>query len=131
MATSHRDVLVEMAEEFEATPPDPQRSDDAVAEAARRHAHALVWLPGTKQSAHLEQRPAALRRRLLPLLAELERYATADDLDSEDLKWLHDNLRLIRAAMTEVQKSLTPVRRVAHVRTPEKDVVPRVLAIAE
>ena len=131
MATSHRDVLVEMAEEFEATPPEPQRSDDAIAEAARHRAHELVWVPGTKQSAHLEQRPAAVRRRLLPLFAELEGYASPDDLDSEDLKWVHDNLRLIRAALTDVQNSLTPIRRVAHVRTPEKDVAPRVLAIAE
>ncbi len=44
---------------------------------------------------------------------------------------MHDNVRLVRATQSEVQGSLASLRRVPHVRTPDKMVMPRVLAIAQ
>jgi len=130
MATNHRDVLVEMAERPEPIPAEP-RPEPALAEAARAWAHALVWVPATKQSGYFAQRSAALQRRLEALLAEVDFPVADDERLPEDLQWMHDNVRLVRVTQTEVQQSTTSLRRVPHVRTPEKDLVPRVLAIAE
>ncbi|HTV65794.1 MAG TPA: hypothetical protein VMD98_09325, partial [Bryocella sp.] len=132
MATNHRDVLVDMAERLQPVlVPAAPRPDSALAEAARRWAHDLVWLPGTKQSGYFAQNFAALRKRLDPLLAEAELTGENDERLPEDLQWMHDNVRLVRATESEVAQSAGSLRRVPHVRTPDKDVVPRVLAIAE
>ena len=50
---------------------------------------------------------------------------------SEDLRWLDDNLRLVRAVQRELQEASNPLRRVPHVRTPGKIVMPRVIAAAQ
>ena len=49
----------------------------------------------------------------------------------EDLQWMHDNVRLVRGTQSEVQGTVSSLRRVPHVRTPEQAVMPRVLAIAQ
>ncbi len=130
MVTNHRDVLVEMADRVEPLPVVP-RPDPSQAEAAQRWAHALVWVPGTRQSDHFAQRLASLKRSLDPLLDTLEVPVDENEQLPEDLQWMHDNVRLVRATETEVQLSAASLRRVPHVRVPEKDVVPRVLAIAQ
>ena len=129
MVTNHRDVLVETADRAEAAPATPG-SDKALAEAARQWARALVWLPATKQSDAFSQRLTALKRRLHPLYRELDFDAGAEALP-EDLQWMHDNVRLVRVTESEAQNSAASLHRVPHVRTPEQNVVPRVLAIAE
>jgi len=128
MATNHRNVLVEMAERLEPVPVAP-RPELPLAEAARRWARALVGLPGVKQSDAFAQRFATVKRHLDSLLAEFE--VPHDEPLPEDLQWIHDNVRLVRACEAEVQRSTASLRRVPHVRTPEKRVLPRVLAIAE
>ncbi len=130
MVTNHRDVLVEMADRVEPLPVVP-RLDPSLADAAQRWAHALVWLPGTRQSDHFARRLASLKRSLDPLLDGLEIPVGENAQLPEDLQWMHDNVRLVRATEAEVQQSTGSLRRVPHVRVPEKDVVPRVLAIAE
>ncbi len=130
MVTSHRDVLVEMADRLEPMPVAP-RPGPSLADTAQRWAHTLVWLPATRQSDSFARRFAALRRRLDPMLDALEVPVSEDERFPEDLQWMHDNVRLVRASEAEVQQSAGSLRRVPHVRTPEKDVVPRVLAIAE
>ena len=130
MTTSHRDVL-EMAERVEPEPlPVVPRPDPALADAAHAWARNLVWMPGTKESNHFLQRVAALKRRLEPLLSEVEVFPSDGPL-SNDQQWLHDNVRLARATQTEVQQAGGSLRRVPHVRTAEKAMTPRVLAIAE
>src|ERR1700758_2019224 len=117
MTTSHRDVL-EMAERLEPEPlPVAPRPDPALADAARAWAHSLVWLPSTRESDHFAQRLAALKRRLEPLLTQAEQ--AGDERLPEDLQWMHDNVRLVRATQVEVQQSAGALKRVPHVRTPE------------
>ena len=137
MVTNHRDALVEVAERLQPVAvPAMAQPDAALAEQARRYAHSLVWLPSTSQSDHYSRRLAALKRRLDPLLAELELPAdedvhfTAARL-TDDQQWMHDNVRLVRATEAEAQQAEGSLRRVPHARVPQKDVVPRVLAIAE
>ncbi len=129
MVTNHRDVLVEMAGRVEPAPvgagPDQDLSD-----AARRWANTLVWLPGTRESDRFAQRLTALKRVLDPLLEKAEALESDPPLP-EDQLWMHENGRLVRAVVAEVQQASGALRRVPHVRIPDNDVVPRVLAIAE
>jgi cyclic beta-1,2-glucan synthetase len=131
MATNHRDVLVDMAERFEPARPEPQRPDTALAEAAHSWARTLVWVPATKQSDYFAKRLSALSRLLDPLLADVDFPTDPDERLPEDLQWMHDNVRLVRVSQTAAQQAAGWLRRVPHVRTPDKLVVPRVLAIAE
>jgi len=128
---NHRDVLVDMAERLEPVRASAPLRDSAVAEAARGCAHAITWLPATKESGHFAQRWAALNRRLEPLLGEVDFTLAPDEQLPEDLQWMHDNVRLVRAMQSEVQPSVASLRRVPHVRTPDKTVMPRVVAIAQ
>ena len=131
MVTSHRDVL-EMAERLEPEPlPAAPYPAPALTDAARTWAHSLVWLPNTKESNDFAQRLSVLKRRLDPLLTESELRSGEDEPLREDLQWMRDNFRLVRATLAEVQQSAGALKRVPHVHTSEKTVVPRVLAIAE
>jgi cyclic beta-1,2-glucan synthetase len=131
MNANHRDVLVDMAERLEPIPVGAPLRDSGVTEAARNWAHAITWLPCTKESNHFAERWAALNRRLEPLLGEVDFALAPDEQLPEDLQWMHDNVRLVRATQSEVQQSLASLRRVPHVRTPDKSVMPRVLAISQ
>jgi cyclic beta-1,2-glucan synthetase len=128
---NHRDVLVEMAERLEPIPAGSPQRESALTEGARQWAHAIVWLPTTKESGHFAERWAALNRSLEPLLSEVDFQLGPDEQLPEDLQWMHDNVRLVRATQTEVQQSVSSLRRVPHVRTPDKVLMPRVLAIAQ
>ena len=128
---NHRDVLVEMAERLEPIPAGSPQRESALTEGARQWAHAIVWLPTTKESGHFAERWAALNRSLEPLLSEVDFQLGPDEQLLEDLQWMHDNVRLVRATQTEVQQSVSSLRRVPHVRTPDKVLMPRVLAIAQ
>ncbi len=128
---NHRDVLVDMAERLEPVSVGAPLRDSAVTEAARSWARAVTWLPATRESDHFAQRWVALNRRLEPLLGEVDFALAPDELLPEDLQWMHDNVRLVRATQSEVEQLLPSMRRVPHVRTPDNTVMPRVLAIAQ
>src|SRR5580700_6508225 len=128
---NHRDVLVEMAERAEPAPAGSPQRDTVLVTEARSSAQAIVWLPATKESNHFAERWSALNRQLELLLSEVDFQLGPDEQLPEDLQWMHDNVRLVRATQTEVQQSVSSLRRVPHVRTPDKVLMPRVLAIAQ
>ena len=128
---NHRDVLVEMAERAEPAPAGTPQRDTVLVSEARGSAQALVWLPGTKESGYFAERWRALNRQLEPLLSEVDFPLGPDEQLPEDLQWMHDNVRLVRATQSEVQGSLASLKRVPHVRTADGTVTPRVLAIAQ
>ena len=66
-----------------------------------------------------------------PLLTEVDFQLGPDERLPEDLQWMHDNVRLVRVSQNAAKEGAPSLRRVPHVRTPEKAVTPRVLAIAE
>jgi len=127
--TNHRDVLVDTTDRTEPDTVEAPANDRDLAQSAQAWAQKLVWLPATKQSAHFAQRLTALNRRLNPLLAQLDVPTDPDEKLPEDLRWLHDNVRLVRVAQSAVRESASALRRVPHVRTPADVVLPRVLAI--
>jgi hypothetical protein len=128
---NHRDVLVENADRREPLSPEEPQRDANVAEEARHWASALVWLPAIRESKHFTERAAALHRRLEPLLAELDFTLAADEQLPQELQWMYDNTRLVRVTQSEARGAGASLRRVPHVRTPDKTVMPRVLAIAQ
>ena len=127
---NHRDV-VEMADRLEPFLVEAAPRDEAMTEDARRSAHSLAWLPGTKASDHVAERVASLNKRLEPLLAEVDFPLLPGEQLPEDLQWMHDNVRLVRATQSEVQQGSGSLRRVPHVRTADQIVMPRVVAIAQ
>jgi hypothetical protein len=128
MATSHRDVLVQMPPLLTAEAAEP--ACETAAEAGRRWARAVAWLPATRRSEAAPVRLRALKLRLDRLLARIESLNDTPEL-SDDLRWAYENLRLVRATSSEVQPASASLVAVPHVRTPEKQIEPRVLAIAE
>ncbi len=128
---NHRDVLVEMADRPKSVLEDARRRDAAIAQEARHWANSLVWLPAIRQSAHFSERAAGLNRRLDRLLAELDFALGPEEKLPEDLQWMYDNVRLVRVTQTEVRQATASLRRVPHARTPDKVVMPRVLAMAQ
>ncbi|HLI63437.1 MAG TPA: hypothetical protein VKV05_08550, partial [Terriglobales bacterium] len=127
---NHRDVLVELADRPGPVAAGAPQRAEGVAQGARHWAHALVWLPGVKESSHYAERLTALNRRLEPLLAELDFTLAPDEKLPEDLQWMYDNVRLVRVTQSEARKAAGSLRRTPHVRTPEDGTMPRVLAIA-
>ncbi len=130
-SNNHRDVLVEMADRAETSAVLAPQHDKALAERARQWARTLAWLPGTKESPYFTERVAAVNRKLEPIFAELDFTLPPDEHLPEDLQWMYDNVRLVRMTLTGVRQSVSSLRKVPHVRTPDKTVMPRVLAIAQ
>ena len=131
---NYRGVLTELTERSDRVNEpavETPSHDTELAQQAQEWAHRLAWLPAVVESAHVEERINALNRRLDKAVATLDaRAASATDL-SEDVRWLDDNLRLIRAAQRDVQESTGALRRVPHVRAPGAIITPRVVAAAQ
>jgi hypothetical protein len=123
--------VLEIADRAEYAPADAPQRDAGLGQAARHWANGLAWLPAVKESAHYAERLAAMNRRLEPLLAELDFTLGPDETLPEDLQWMYDNVRLVRVTQGDVKSAAASLRRVPHVRTPDKTVTPRVLAIAQ
>ena len=127
---NHRDV-VEIADRAEPAPKHGPQREASLGQAARHWANGLSWLPAVKQSSHYAERVAALNRRLEPLLAQLDFTLDPDEQLPEDLQWMFDNVRLVRMTQGDVKQAVASLRRVPHARTPDKTVMPRVVAIAQ
>ena len=101
------------------------RDDSELAQHAQSWAQRLIWLPGAERVGRISpERFDALNRRLDTVLASAETRRRAERLRplSEDLQWLHDNVRLLRATQTEFQRDRQPrLRRVPHVRDARQD----------
>ncbi len=127
---NHRDVL-EIADRAESAPANAPQREAGLGQAARHWANGLAWLPAVRQSSHYAERVAALNRRLEPMLAQLDFALDPDEQLPEDLQWMFDNVRLVRMTQGDVKQAAASLRRVPHCRTPDKTVLPRVVAIAQ
>ena len=119
-----------MTDQVDATMVETPSHDTALAERAQQWARGLVWLPAVDESTYFEERLKRLTRNLDAVLAAVDARVSSEPSVSEDLHWLDDNLRLIRAVQRELQEATNALRRVPHVRTPDKTIMPRVIAAA-
>ncbi|HEV2715036.1 MAG TPA: hypothetical protein VGU64_07190, partial [Terriglobales bacterium] len=90
----------------------------------------LIPLPNMRSSRILHDRCRVLRNDLKSLLTALES-APPEPPVSNDFRWLYDNVRLLYAELQSTPVALKSERKLAHVRTQEGTVIPRVLAVAE
>ncbi|HLW89452.1 MAG TPA: glucoamylase family protein [Terriglobales bacterium] len=106
------------------------RNPKVIHEAAAELAHVLAWLPNSPSSHTFAERSRVLAHDFKPLFAALELPAPVLPT-SDDFRWLYDNGRLLYAELQQVTETLKSRARILHVRTPNGETVPRVLALAE
>ncbi len=132
MATnSFRGMLTEITERVCAPAAEVPSHDTELAQHAQGSARRLVWLPAVDESLHFQERLKVLNRRLDAVLSAVEARSQSASSLPNDLQWLSDNSRLVRAAQNELHEAANSLRRVPHVRTPDQTLMPRVVATAE
>src|ERR1039457_3465467 len=105
---------------------NPQILQEGAAELART----LTWLPNSPSSHTFVARCRAAAHDLKPILAALE--SPPPELPiSDDFRWLYDNGRLLYSELQNAAKTLKSQSKIAHVRAPNGETLPRVLALAE
>src|SRR5437660_951062 len=99
----------------------------AIREAAKRAAQACGWT-GSKCGS----RPRDNFRKSARKLAELERklFALKSGEPSDDLQWMYDNLRLVRADVQDLESGSKILARLPAVRTQQDGCIPRPVALA-
>lgn len=102
--------------------------DKVLEEKAEELAGRLQWLPNSPSSHTFAERSAAVAHVFTPTFDALQSPPSASMPD--DLRWLHDNERLLRTELQNVS-SLKVVVKTPHVRDRKNAIVPRVLALAE
>ncbi|HET9406120.1 MAG TPA: glucoamylase family protein [Candidatus Sulfotelmatobacter sp.] len=88
------------------------------------------WLPGTTSSRTFFDRARRVRSALKPVFAGVESRFVQGPL-SDDLQWLRDNAHLVLAQSENLPNEVKSLRKLPHVRTQRRDVVPRALAVGE
>jgi len=97
---------------------------------AQQLATQLTCLPDVDSSGAILRRCKKVAAQFKPLLAALDS-RPAEAPASDDLRWLYENVRLLHAELQVTVGALKPRIRMPHVRTPEGEIIPRVLAIGE
>ena len=99
-------------------------------EAAEKLARALTWLPNLPSSPTFVERSHAVGHALKPVFDAVEE-PTSELLACDDFRWLYDNSRLLYSDLQAVTIGLKSQTKLPHVRTPNGETIPRVLALAE
>jgi len=94
-------------------------------------ARGLAWMPGVRASDSVLERSRRLRTRIEPLLRRFRAPLPTDAPVSDDVRWLHDNIRLVDMELHDLGETLKPLRKTPHVYTPSGQIIPRAAAVAE
>ncbi|MBV8569029.1 MAG: glycosyl transferase, partial [Acidobacteriaceae bacterium] len=97
-------------------------------EQATQAARSCGWLPGRRRSRRPRQIFYLETERLFNLERDL--YRLKSDEPTDDLKWLYDNLRLIRTDLGAIRDSLRSLSALPLVRTPTEEAIPRCIVLA-
>ncbi len=100
----------------------------ALHEQAIEAARSCGWLAGRRRSNRPRQIFYAATQRLARLRHDL--YALRSDEPTDDLKWLYDNLRLIRTDVQGIRESLRHLSSLPLVRTSSENAIPRCIVLA-
>ena len=125
-----RNVQVENAAEEQPRPETAIEvpTHDSPRAAAMKFASSLAWLPGTTSSETFALRCAKTEADFAPVFAALR---GGSNSVPEQLRTVGDNFTLLSGELRSVPTELAPRKRLVHVRTGNKDVVPRILEFAE
>lgn len=91
-------------------------------------ARSCAWIGGHRRSRRPRQIYHAATDRLARLQREL--YNLKSDEPTDDLRWLYDNLRLIRTDLQGIRDSLRNLSALPLVRTSSEDAIPRCIVLA-
>src|SRR6202162_3424271 len=105
------------------------RNPQIIHEGAAELARTLTWLPNSPSSHTFAERSRVLAHDFKPIFTALELPAPEVPI-SDDFRWLYDNSRLLYAELQNTA-SIKSRAEITHVRTPNGETVPRVLALAE
>jgi len=97
-------------------------------EHATQAARSSAWLPGKGRS----KRPRQIYRQCAARFSALERnlYSLRSGEPPDDVKWLYDNVRLLRSHLHDVADSTKPLGKLPQVRTARDESVPRCIVLA-
>src|SRR5579863_5214152 len=128
-ANTHLESISAEAERL-LEPVRASQNPQAVREGAEKLARSLVWLPNSPSSHIFAERSHVLVHDLKPIFAALELPVPVLPI-SADFRWLYDSGRLLYAELQSVTGTLKSHAKIPHVRCPNGETVPRVLALAE
>ncbi len=94
-------------------------------------ARGMVWVPRTKTSRYFSQRVKKLGERMQAVFAAKANVARSGDAETEQQRWIRDNVELLRSQTGQLQQMRDGLRRTVHIRRPNREVAPRPLVIAE
>jgi cyclic beta-1,2-glucan synthetase len=97
---------------------------------AEEVAHRLAWNPSVHASGFFSSRWAAMAATLKPVLEKVGRRGRKLP-ESEDLRWLRENLHLLWAEFWNTRNAFKKLRRLPHALTPRGTTIPRAAAVAE
>src|SRR5579875_1693766 len=121
-----------MPTNVEQAPPSGHQLSGSEQAKLREHAiqaaRSCAWLPGKSRS----KRPREIYRQCAVRVAALQRdlYALRSGEPSDDVKWLYDNIRLLRSHLHDVADSTKPLGKLPQVRSARDESVPRCIVLA-
>lgn len=102
----------------------------AIAARAMDCARGMIWVPG-RTSQYFARRLKQLNDLLRGVFASVQSSRSTIPAVFEEQRWLQENLDLLRSELTVLQEAAEGLERTEHVRRPDRELVPRVLVVAE
>jgi cyclic beta-1,2-glucan synthetase len=125
---------VELAEAEAARMPEVRKQPATDFTALRKNAEeisrCLAWNPSVHASRFFSARWKAMAATLRPALEKVAR-AKRKQPESDDHRWLRENLSLLWSELWNTRNAFKLLRRLPHVLTPRGTTIPRVAAVAE
>ncbi len=97
---------------------------------AEEIARCLAWNPSVHASRFFSTRWRVMAATLRPVLEKVGRRSRKLP-ESEDLRWIRENLHLLWAELWNTRNAFKKLRRLPHVLTPRGTTIPRIAAITE
>ena len=125
---------IEMAEAGAAHAQEAQRQAatdfPALCKNAEEVSRRLAWNPSVHASGFFSTRWKVMAASLRPVLEKVERRSRKLP-ESDDLRWLRENLLLLWAEFWNTRNAFKKLRRLPHVLTPRGTTIPRAAAVTE
>src|SRR6266496_5265558 len=97
---------------------------------AEEIARCLAWNPSVHASRFFSIRWSAMAAALRPVLEKVGR-AGKKPSESDDIRWIRENLHMLWAELWNTRNAFKLLRRLPHVRTPRGTTIPRAAGVAE
>ena len=128
---THLEIANDEAERLEEISSGVSEDTQALETHAGQMARDLAWLPSVRASHSVLERSRRLRTGIEPLLRRFRTPLPPETPVPDDVRWLHDNIRLIDMELHDLGEALKTLRKTPHVLTPSRQVLPRAAAVAE